>query len=113
MHEIPNWVINLIVVPGSVGLLGYFAKQAFNTWQAGWKQAEKEKETRLEEWRQRLNTSLEQGRLTMQDLADRLQVVVTVDDCEQSHNGIIHELKDHGERITVLEVHVENLKGKK
>jgi hypothetical protein len=107
-----NLFLTAIIVPASVGVLGYASKKMFDSWKAGWKEAEDMKQKNFEEWRASLKESLRIGSETMSLLREQLSHVVTRADCDDAHSDIIEKLEDHGERLTILEVKVEHLEKK-
>jgi hypothetical protein len=99
-------IVTAILVPACTLTLGLFLKRMVDNLYRGWEKYEAEKEKNIVEWRNRYQETLCAIKRSVESLQDCVHTKASVEDQKE----LAAILEDHGERIAVLEIKVQDLR---
>lgn len=101
-----NLFLTAVLVPLSVGVLGFVAKRWITAARDGWEKYESEKQKNQEEWKARISGTLCQVKTNVDDIKYKLTEKVGWD----KHDEMSRQIHDMNERLAVNEVGLEDMK---
>lgn len=109
-----NDFISIIVAPLAVVVLGFIInqifKKAFSDFHLGWKNYEEEKAKNLNAWREETTNRIKEMSMALSSITHKMPILITQDQCDESHAEMHEKINEHGERISVLETKVSDLR---
>lgn len=107
-----NLFLTLLLIPIAVFTINLLIKRSFTKFTDGWAKYEELKEKNLEERWERYSSNLCSVKTLVEKLVEKLGDTVSSEDYEVSSSEIFNRLNSHGNRISILETKVCDLRNK-
>ena len=119
-------IFYVLICPIAVVVIGFvinqFIKRGFSKFYLGWEKYEKEKEKtaqaekekvaekekHLDEWRANLTSMFNEFKTSFDAVKAKMPLVITIDQCAESHDEMYQKINAHSDRIMKLETNADN-----